>query len=190
MSEENSKNKQQDTTEIHTSNTIKYALIDNLIWILFVVIATGKLWFELIFGSPKIPAHNVALIIADNYLSIATGIIIILTPIIFKQIFGQRPLEFLRYRREILYKTRYPDAINIKGEGNITVNMPPITESGQILNLSLDNPLEFLKVLAISSNKISEKIYTRSEFSLRHSIDQKIRILLCNFTHMATYFST
>lgn len=161
MIEKNNNEVHQDPSELQTVSTYKYALIDNLIWILFVVIATGKLWFELIFGSPKMP-YNIPLIIADNYLSIALGIIILMTPIIFKQIFGQRPLEFLRYRKELVYKTRLPDAINIKGEGNITVNMPPITESGQILNLNLDDPLEFLKLLAISSNKISEKIYTRS----------------------------
>ncbi|EIJ0971243.1 hypothetical protein LH716_004343 [Vibrio vulnificus] len=127
-------------------------LAEVYLWMFFAALVGGRMILQVVIN----PKGDVYLEdIQFYYYDILVMSLVLLFPLLFSQIFGKLPFEYLRYRR----------ASNLiqQEESNVSINAS--AEEKEVINQQIslgDTALEQMQKLAKSSKEISEGLYTRA----------------------------
>lgn len=135
-------NDQRETQQLSTKKGLYNRVIELYVWMfLSLLVVFPALYYSLrnrIYEDFFLEFYNQFLL----------GILLILTPILFKLIFGKLPLEYLRSKREGTQEIKIYDSNNL----NILVQQPTNEEKLETYNLQCIN----------ESKAIAERVFTRS----------------------------
>lgn len=127
-------------------------LAEVYLWMFFAVLVGGRVILQVVLN----PKGGVYLEdIQFYYYDILIMSLVLLFPLLFSQIFGKLPFEYLRYRRasNLVQQKESSLSINVSAEEKEVIN--------QQISLG-DTALEQMQKLAKSSKEISEGLYTRA----------------------------
>ena len=143
--------------QIKRRQSFAYNQIEMILWMLFGVIISGRVWFDIIVGN-NYPYE----VISIRYFEILGGIITIIFPILYSLIFGAFPLENLRNRKR-------DKSLSYIKTGKI--NSSTISEKLE-LNSDLNKLLtkevkaetseEYFTNLVLGSRRLASSLYSRS----------------------------
>ena len=127
-------------------------LAEVYLWMFFAVLVGGRVILQVVLN----PKGGVYLEdIQFYYYDILIMSLVLLFPLLFSQIFGKLPFEYLRYRR----------ASNLVQQKESSLSINASAEEKEVINQQIslgDTALEQMQKLAKSSKEISEGLYTRA----------------------------
>ncbi|MDQ7830150.1 MAG: hypothetical protein RDU30_00310 [Desulfovibrionaceae bacterium] len=83
--------------QIEIVNVI-FELVDMLLWVVVVLIITGKFWMQLLKTIKPITLNDVLYIAENNYVELSIGLVVLMFPVMFKQLFGIVPLGWFKLK--------------------------------------------------------------------------------------------
>lgn len=127
-----------------------------LLWYTAAFIFSARFWLDLRYLNPGIGVSNVDLsdILQNRYLDLLVGVLVGFFPLLFYQVMGKFPFEFVRWRRAS------HERIDPKeGDHSLVVR-----EKGLDIENSTHqvDAIQLARVLADSSRELAEKIFARS----------------------------
>ncbi|ELJ8534945.1 hypothetical protein RUK86_003394 [Vibrio cholerae] len=127
-------------------------LAEVYLWMFFAALVGGRVILQVVLN----PKGGVYLEdVQFYYYDILVMSLVLLFPLLFSQIFGKLPFEYLRYRR----------ASNLIQQKESSVSINASAEEKEVINQQIslgDTALEQMQKLAKSSKEISEGLYTRA----------------------------
>ncbi|PTP22036.1 hypothetical protein CWO07_23360 [Vibrio splendidus] len=140
------------TTAVSSLSRPSRRLAEVYLWMIFAALVGGRMILQVLLN-PKSGFYLEE--IQFYYYDILVMSLVLLFPLLFSQIFGKLPFEYLRYRR----------ASNLiqQEESNVSINAS--AEEQEVINQQIslgDTALEQMQKLAKSSKEISEGLYTRA----------------------------
>jgi len=134
---------------IHLLDDIRIRIVhnENILWVLIVLLITGKFIVFSFFGK-----ENIWKYFEIFYLEISIGIIFAIFPFVFFQVFGKYPLQALRERKN------HPSII-VHGDNN---NIVQISDPNDNNYHKIKSGIGILTQLVINAESLSNKIYRRS----------------------------
>jgi hypothetical protein len=134
----------------------KGLLSEYLVWVIFGGLVSAR--FLVLYA--RDPA-NIMELIGIYYFDLLLGILVILFPIVFYQVFGSTPLQAIKNKR----KSETKPSIMISGAGNVvhmsgeSASSGNQTEGGQV---EATDTIKLLTQLTKNAEILANKIYTRS----------------------------
>jgi len=123
------------------------------IWIVFASLFSSRFIIAMIGSTPEF----VPQIIERYYFDVLVGVLIIIFPLLFLQVFGSTPIEAFRTRKSKVKN----DDLSISGDNNI-INLTQNIQSEDSVNGDIIEASIYLRFLAKDAESLSGKIYNRS----------------------------
>ena len=134
-------------------NVKKLLLSEYFLWIILAALVSGRFLIAIANSNPDYVADT----ISAYYFDLLMGVIIIMFPLLFLQIFGSTPLQAFRERK----RKKSKEGMVVQGNHNI-IHMPDTNKADSKHEEFSSEISAYLHRLTRDSEDLSKKIYNRS----------------------------